>query len=293
MRRVDDGKDVHLYYDNLYEAVRHGRDAPSNWKGRHSDVSSHRTSYGDDFYGEGKGTSTWDEADRLALDGWQEGVEKLVDLREQLMTEIGRALPEPMVMMDVSGFDVDVGAYMSGVPENMLTTWEMDGNKRNIHIVYNQAVSWNIKPETMMLRGLLVAGLVDTLEHLGHRVRLDVVALIRAEQDNGNLTVTHHMKAENEALDVERVVFACAHSSMFRRITFANMEMMDHDTCGRFGVPHGGYGYPGYDRDVLPEGERGDIFIGSTESPTSLAHVTTEVIGYLRKSGILNEERGD
>lgn len=281
----------HVHYDSLYDAVRQGRDAPQQWSDKDYNLASRA---GERSGTAGNGTPNWEQAERLALYGWEEGVKKLVDLREELMEEIGRALPEPRVMMDVSGFDVDVGAYLSGVPENMLTHWEMEGSKRVVHIVYNMAVNYTITPEAMMLRGLLVAGLVDTMEHLGHRVRLDVVALINGStysEGENVLTLTYNLKRENEVLDVERMVFACAHPSMFRRIGFANMEMLPRDKAKAFGVPRGGYGYACSDRSVLPEGERGDIFIGTTERPGSLADVMQQVLDHLRTSDILEEER--
>lgn len=250
------------------------------------EAKSHRASRRLRRDGEWTGTSTWEEAVDLARNGWQEGVKRLSDLRDSLMDEVGSLIPEPVPVMDVAGEVVDVGAYVTGQPEHMVTWFDDDGRTRQIHVVVNVVASAERSKESMMMRGLLAAGLVDSLEHAGHRVRLDVVSLHGGGRKYGALA---HLKRESEVLDLERVVFACAHPSMLRRIVFGAMESVPNKTArDAIGVLHG-YGHPIDSHDFLFPDGKPDVYIGNAQKASDLNEVRDQVIGYLRQSGVLNE----
>lgn len=231
------------------------------------------------------GTSTWQEAVDLARSGWQEGVKRLSDLRDALMDDVGTLIPEPVPIMDVAGEVVDVGAFVTGQPEHMVTWFDDDGRTRQIHVVVNITASANKSKESMMMRGLLAAGLVDSLEHAGHRVRLDVVSSHGGSRKYGMIA---HLKRESEVLDLERVVFACAHPSMLRRIVFGVMESVPNKRArDDIGVGFT-YGYPSDEyKHLFPDGKP-DIYIGNAQNASNMDEVKDQVVEYLRESGILN-----
>jgi hypothetical protein len=278
--------EVHrMEFDDLYEAVMVGDDAIKlgKWKGSTlSDMASREIKpHG------WAGTKTWEEAKKLALEGWDEGVERLSDLRDQLMDDLTRELPVPTLLLDVEGFTPDVGSFVAGVPEDMLNWRDLPGSSKQLHVVMNVAVNHNVSTDAMMLRGLLAAGLVDALEHMGHRVKLDVVSLTQRDIYGAFIV---HMKSENQVLDLERLVFACAHPAMLRRIEFAVLEAQDAKTRNLLGVPNRGYGMASNEIRILDEHERGDIYIGTTIAPSSMLAVYDEVLGYLRKAGVIATE---
>ena len=69
------------------------------------------------------GTSTMDEAIELARYGWEEG-------RQHLRQAVGRIALDQLVgrrpivesQLDFAGDEVDIGAYLHGEPEHMVTT---------------------------------------------------------------------------------------------------------------------------------------------------------------------------
>lgn len=274
-----------MEFGDLYEAVMMADDAKSigKWAPHTWEQMASRQIRVDGW----GGTRTWEDAKKLALYGWDEGVEKLSDLRDQLVADLARILPTPTLILDVEGFTPDVGSFVAGIPEDMLNWRDLPGHTQQHHVVMNVAVNHTISPDAMILRGLLAAGLVDALEHMGHRVRLDVVSLTQRDIF-GALIV--HMKSENQALDLERLVFACAHPAMLRRVEFGVLEAQPEEIRHALGVPNRGYGAASNNIKMLDEHECGDIYIGTTLAPKSMLVVYDEILGYMRKAGVIEEE---
>lgn len=232
-------------------------------------------------------TQSFAEAARLAMDGWTEGAKRLSDLRDELMDKVGELLPEDTYIMDVSGFDVDVGAYLAGEPECMVTHTQQPGRNRHIHVMVNIATKASATPNSMMMRGLMAAGVVDALESMGHTVTLDVVNLLYGV---GDYKMTHitTVKRASEVLDLERVVFACAHPSMLRRLTFGVMESLNQSQRSSMRV-FTGYGSPSDDpTEFFTSSEMPDVYIGNAQGSETLADVADHVINYLRDAGVID-----
>jgi len=235
------------------------------------------------------GTSHFPEAAQLARDGWHEGAKRLADLRDRLAESVGELLPETVYMMDVTGFDVDVGAYLAGEPECMVTTAQMPGASKQIHMAVNVSNSAYVDPEAMIMRGLLAAGVVDALEAMGHRVTLDVIipTVNRWENTHNNCNIIVQLKQADEVLDVERVAYACAHPSMLRRLSFGIKESLPKEWQQGTGVG-GGYGQPVDEVEFTYPDEQPDIYIGNANTASNMEEVLDQVVQYLRDSGALS-----
>ena len=236
-------------------------------------------------------TGSLQEALDLARNGWAEGTKRLSDLRDGLMDRVGQVMPEEVYMRDVSGFEVDVSAYLAGEPEHMITTASVPGRERQIHVMLNVGTSAHRSPESMMMRGLMAAGVVDALESMGHRVTLDVATFLYG---NNDATLTHivNIKRAEDPLDLERTVFACAHPSMLRRLTFGVMESMDKTRRKWFRVSmSSGYGSPSDQPEYfLSPDEMPDLYIGNASRAETLEEVADEVVRYLRESGVVEAD---
>lgn len=236
---------------------------------------------------EWSGSKDLPEALRLARNGWSDGRERLSDLRDALMDDLGDVLPQPAPFMDVSGEVVDVGAYVSGAPEHMVSWYEDTSTARQAHVVVNIATSARHSPDVLLMRGLLTAAIVDSLEHMGVRVTLDVISIQYSQEAFG---FQARVKDASQVLDIERVAFACAHPSTLRRIVFASMEGHTAKVRNKIGVENGRYGMPSDDYDYLyTDSEKPDLYIGTTNTSTNLNEVRAQVMEYLKKFGFLRD----
>lgn len=179
-------------------------------RGRFDDLITHAETYGDLRKGshtntrEFSGTKSFREAMDLARGGWHEGTERLSNLRDSIIDELGGFAEQPAPFMDVSGDMVDVGAYVTGAPENMVSWYDDIGTTRHAHVLVNVTASANKSTEMMTMRGLLAASIVDTLESYNIRVTLDV--MFRTKYVNSFAWIGR-LKEGSEVLDLERVAF--------------------------------------------------------------------------------------
>jgi hypothetical protein len=149
---------------------------------------------------------------------------------------------------NVCGSDVDMGRYVEGVPECM-TEWVSEPAEamgRVVKVVINQAASAYVTAEQIRARGAAVVALVDTIHKLG--VGLEVwfeVGISDSGVDKGNrygFAVKIH--SSEDPMDIDSIMFALAHPSMFRRGVFSAMEMSEKaKQMGATGAG-GGYGWP-------------------------------------------------
>jgi hypothetical protein len=112
-----------------------------------------------------------------ARDQYQYGWERLAEemsLGNPAHT-VNRAVENEFdVVRDTSGGCVDMGAFVSGVPENMLNFVMHERSRRTISILYNVCASGSTDKDSLIMRGMKVASICDYFEKCGYRVRIDV-----------------------------------------------------------------------------------------------------------------------
>ena len=205
------------------------------------------------------GTKSLAKACDLARNGWTEvrpEVEDLLgDLTERLADKLDN-LYKPMY--DFGGAYVDMGRFVEGDPECMVTFQAVPEGAmgRVIKIAVAGTASAYISPEHIRKRGVAIISLVDTINKLGFGVELWWDSTIEGKDSRSHSTaVKLHDSADT--LDINSVMFALAHPSMLRRLTFSVQEQSS--TAKAQGVG-GGYGSIGtmatpkvFDFDVTVE----------------------------------------
>ena len=181
-------------------------------------------------------TKTFEDAVELQRVGWPEGTARVAEYREALSAWIAAAVSAKSKRFhwEVVGDFIDVGRYMTGEPE-VFGNETPDGetiNGRVVSIRLNSSVSGAVSAETICARGVTVLVAVDLLEALG--IQCEVIAACAGrscggyagndksvEQADYNVVV----KRAGEAVDPDRLSFAVAHPSFFRRFGFAWEEL--------------------------------------------------------------------
>lgn len=182
----------------------------------------------------------------LATEGWTELRPRvdniLTDVTERLADKLSE-LYKPMY--DFGGAYVDMGRFVEGDPECMVnfSASADNGIGRVIKVVVAGTASAYIQAEWLMARGVAVLSLIDTINKLGFGVELWWDSTISGDENNAYTTaVKLHDSADT--LDINSVMFALAHPSMLRRLTFSVQEQSEtahqqHATLGSgYGVPH-------------------------------------------------------
>lgn len=283
MQIIRGEKEVDYHFDGYGEMVDFAENRTKSKNAIH--VASRRNGgeYGSGF----SGTSTFEEALKLARNGWSEGREKVKALSSQILDKVTALVERPELTYDVTGSDFDMGLLMSGAPEHWYTIEnriEEGKGTRILKVVVNMSASAMIDKDMIIARGAVSAALIEALEYSGFRCEVWVVE--KAGGYGYNLATYACVKQADQQLDMDRLSFACVHPASLRRIVFAVAEADDkfmefHDS---------GYGSP---QDV-PQEQRGDIYfkhmMGREPQWDSVEGCISFVLAELKKQGVTISE---
>jgi hypothetical protein len=203
-----------------------------------------------------KGDGHWcDRSLEVALEQAETGdLETLAKVDEvaRLLKVSGSAdseVEESTLTYDVIGEVVDVGRFLDGEPENMLT-FAPQPAERVVQIVVDIGASSDIPDKSIRERGSAIFRAIRALELRGYSVGLTVA--LRSKADSPLMLQTEIvLKQPGEHLSPAVAAFWICSSAALRRCWFAMMEREPQKIRKDFGFHFGGgYGYP---RDIGPE----------------------------------------
>jgi hypothetical protein len=93
---------------------------------------------------------------------------------------------------------------------------------RIVRILINGSVNAHVSADAIKKRGVTVTVLINILNRLGVGVEVYLENCTRSAGKYHSLLVKLHDSAE--LLDIDNLMFAIAHPSMLRRVSFSNME---------------------------------------------------------------------
>ncbi|HEY0448535.1 DUF7192 family protein [Actinophytocola sp.] len=186
---------------------------------------------------------TWAEALRLAVDGWplalRDADVTVGALRERAGLGVAATTLEPT--WDVTGSEVDVGAYLAGVPECMVDATPRRTSRRGRVVTFLVPTSYSHRTphEQVRNRGIALATLCAAIIGAGHSVEIwsGWACMVGADRHAAVARVV----SAGEPLDIGRLIFAVAHPLMLRRLWFAVWDAQDPVVAQRmFDEDYGG-----------------------------------------------------
>lgn len=209
-RTSHDGKKYYFFssVNDIVKIVRNNRNSGS-WYGGCEETGNEY------FYG----TSSMDEAIKLAEFGWSEGTERLN--REIKISNTGLSRRNEF---SVVGGHVSVPRYLNGHPQNMIRKVAIERRDNIINLVRFSSVTQQITADEMISSGVKFIQLVQKLESQGYRCNVDVV-FASDHNSYGSHIVRVRIKNSNERLNVAKMSFPMCHPSMFRRFVFKLREI--------------------------------------------------------------------
>ena len=209
------------YFDRIYDSIEdYAADARPDFDGMSALV---------DFNG---GITGPDHLRRMIEDGWSEGVERARMMGLALsdyIPSLGITGLEEVEDYDVSGADVDVGAFCDGEPECMVETVEkVQPRSRVVRVVVQINYMCEVPAASAMRRGVALAAVVDALETAGLRVEVWTLdscisnsKLSSRFKDHNHWRTATLVKEAATPLPIDRLAFAIGHPGYFRGLTFA------------------------------------------------------------------------
>jgi hypothetical protein len=220
------------------------------------------------------------DAVEMAATGWHDALPEALEVAE---SAVQMAEKEHMTdsfnqpAWDVTGAQVDVGAYLAGTPECMIDYPLTETSKvgRIITLAASCTVSASISGATVAKRGRLIVALAMALARLGHGVELWVSSTIGTAV--GSIEVNVKVKDVNDQIDPATIMFAFAHPAMFRRLIFGICEGKRRGPTGTVRPPR---------RESFPEGT---IMLPEIYSDHDVPNADEFLRKYLGELGLLAE----
>jgi hypothetical protein len=160
------------------------------------------------------------------VDGWPLALE-LADVTVGQLRETAGLSSTVTVLdpvWDVTGAEVDVGVYLSGVPECMVDAMPREVSARGKVITFVIPAGYvnTVEHDVIINRGLALATLCTAIIDAGHSVEIwsgftGRLTLPKAELRFRSLA---RVISAGEPLDIGRLIFAVAHPAMLRRLWF-------------------------------------------------------------------------
>lgn len=192
------------------------------------------------------GTKNLEEAIKLVQNGWGNRPDISKMSRE---IELQGSVDTNSLSLEnqITGAYVDIGAFLEGIPENMVQFVD-EPIPKIVTIAFQLSTGSSMTQKAFSNRGAVILALTDKLTCAGYDVCIKAVCCHRARRNGGRKlyygTTAITIKQPNETLDVDSLTFWACHPSALRRVHFMHCETMDIPTCELFGYGnHGGGGY--------------------------------------------------
>lgn len=232
------GKDTNAMYhlwefDSIKELCDYAKDEMNPERGRGSSNREAKEKF--------NLTESFDDAYRLATDGWH-GIREKVDghlqpLREKLGATLSVVREN---QYDIVGGAIDMDRYLNWESECMIDEvfTEQPHNGKVFTLLIDSAVSWYNDADDLAKRGATLCGLVEAFSMLGFQLE------IWGEWTVGNYS--HKRLASwlcrfnnaGEPIDIDTMMFAIGHPDWLRRIGFAAWENTD-EMANHYGAKEG------------------------------------------------------
>jgi hypothetical protein len=174
--------------------------------------------------------ATFEEAQALGVDGWHVDLPDtdvtVGELRERAGLSRNVTALEPN--WDVTGSEVDVGAYLSGVPECMVDAVPRSTSVRGRVVTFLVPATYASRTPHHYVtnRGLALAALCSAIIEVGHSVEI-WSGYAASLPDTGRFSAVARVITAGEALDIGRLCFATAHPAMLRRLWFSVLDAQE------------------------------------------------------------------
>ncbi len=205
---------------------------------------------------ERSGTWTFQEAMDLARYGWHDGLRQVKDVDKKIVFVVPDQMGlhyERDVEYDVAGGSVDIGRYLTGMPDCMRHVKpprEHAFPTRIQKIFIIDTTHRNTKTSEIINHGYTVYQIVEALELTNIRTELIYVhatnkQYAETQTDYYFFETYITLKKPEDVICPEKIIFALAHPSMFRRLVLSGWERESFFTRMTFGF-HSGAHYGTY-----------------------------------------------
>lgn len=209
-----------------------------------NDVFSNRSLDSNDGDFAFSGTHSFDEAERLMIQGDKENLSLIKKEIVECKIKSKGTCVKTISYASFVGSMPHIPNYIAGVPKTMIAKKKVIvKSPKVITILYNPSVTWRMKKEQCIKASVKVVNLINEIESKGVRVNLYIANLGRSNKRDKRHEIAGQIiriKAAEEYTNLIKLVYPMVNPSMFRRHFFKFIETGELKDKS---WTHG-YGYP-------------------------------------------------
>tara|TARA_Y100000593_G_scaffold71659_1_gene131618 strand:- start:243 stop:1037 length:795 start_codon:yes stop_codon:yes gene_type:complete len=207
-----------FYYDSINAFVsRASQPLPEGYKGLTDSREEGTRAF--------TGTDNFEEARKLATEGWSAGRKRLLESQKEISFAGSCKSLDPAPFFDVAGDECDVARFLEGEPENMLE-YQFDYTDKQANkvqkITLDICASGGVPSDVFPRVGACMLMIADALEGAGYRVEIEFVQTSSGSKFDGQWKTL--LKPADQPLDLNSLAFWSMHPSALRRFWFALYE---------------------------------------------------------------------
>jgi hypothetical protein len=212
----------------------------------------------------------------LAYTGWREGCERFAGkiMDAYITGKVESLQPMDNYEASVAGFQVLMGAVMTGCPANMLNVEEGGGYVPSPAVTINIGLGFSCTAiaDHIANWGAAICLLIQELESKNRPVRLNLVSYQKSSTSKDATKITIQLKRAGEPMDIDKMAFAIAHPASLRRIWFKWLETTEAPRKNfiNYGIP---YTAPEVQIPAITTADKGDQSKHCTNMDDAIAKV--------------------
>jgi len=173
---------------------------------------------------EWSGTATYEDAVRLAVNGWEAGTEKVADLVSEITAKVlGKIVEQTMYLDTTTQYCWDMASAVAGVPQCGVN-FAPDQEKKLVRIVVDFGASSFIGGNVLLVKAATIASLVASLEYAQFDTEVIVATNSGDKYSTRTIQCGMLLKSPGMAMDLSVMAYALGHPAFRRRIHFHWME---------------------------------------------------------------------
>lgn len=207
-------------YSSVGEFLSDINSLPNNkyFKDRHS--SQTVADKHDTFYG----TQDYQQATYMLAHGWDSAAEKMT-AKVKMTSASASVVRSSKPSYGVVGSQASVPRYLQGIPTNMVSRQTTYAKQKVVTITKGISYSCEWSSSRILEEGIKALQLIQSMENGGQRVRLNVMFAITDDDGKYHAVCKVCVKQPDERLNISKMSFALAHTSMLRRFFLKWVEV--------------------------------------------------------------------
>ena len=164
------------------------------------------------------GVSTYEEAERLAKNGYDAPVAKMLGKLGAVKTTPKKRM---VIQNGIVGYAPNVPNYLQGLPDSMIDMKVKRFPMKVVRIKYLCSYNCLTTTEQATDAGMKIVEAVVRLEAEGYRVSVDTIFLVRSHKDDKEVAyMSVRVKDAEQPLDLKKVAYPLIHPSFHRALGF-------------------------------------------------------------------------